>query len=400
VKFWGALFVTAFLIPASYLAADDDSAESYYQRGLKLERVRSYDAAASFYDAAVKKDPQFAAAFKELGNCHYYLGDKMQAYRDYQAYLLLRPDDQVIAALAAKIVPPTPTPEPTTVYIPGPAPTPDPESTNAFFHKPGWQENVAADAERAQGKFQVPLGKALKAASEILADCGQDPPLKGFGRVHSGAFQINQGFLLGREENQGDNSVYSLEAAFEDHQAFLQVRWKLYKIYDVFYGAEQPQPGSASGGSMEGETAEPPTQEESRQNDVRVLNEGKQTFAKKGLPKEPIELAPAMDKKMQRDWNWRLWMRLRGGSEKKGGVEVKGWATPVGSTLGYNLYMSEMSGGAYKKMNDKPIKLESYRIENLVVGKKYYFVMSATTTENVESRLSPEWSMTASTDTK
>jgi tetratricopeptide (TPR) repeat protein len=202
---WGALLGVAWIVGTPLLQAGPAEAESLYRRGLKLERAKSYAAAAAFYQAALDQDPSFAPALKEIGNCHFYLDEKDRAYNDYQNYLRLRPDDKVIAALAAKLVPPTPIP----------------------------------------------------------------------------------------------------------------------------------------------------------------------------APMEP---------------------RTRPVSSGKGVIEVRGLQKPAGEIAGWNLHMGEASGGAYKILNDKPIKSESYRIKNLVIGKKYYFSLTAVTADGAESTLSPGWSQVATAD--
>ena len=84
-----------------------------------------------------------------------------------------------------------------------------------------------------------------------------------------------------------------------------------------------------------------------------------------------------------------------------GVILVKGWAVPTGSTLGYNLYMSDTSGTGYKKINDQPVTGQSHLVQGLEINKRYFFVLTSLTNDNppVESRPSQEWSVLSQPDT-
>jgi hypothetical protein len=88
-------------------------------------------------------------------------------------------------------------------------------------------------------------------------------------------------------------------------------------------------------------------------------------------------------------------------SSANGVILVKGWAVPTGSTLGYNLYMSDSSGSGYKKVNEQPITGQSHLVQGLEINKRYYFVLTSLTNDSppVESRPSQEWSVLSQPDT-
>ena len=88
------------------------------------------------------------------------------------------------------------------------------------------------------------------------------------------------------------------------------------------------------------------------------------------------------------------------GPVSNGEINLKGWAVPTGSTSGYNIYMSDVSGTGYKKVNDQPITGPSHLVQGLDINKRYYFVLTSLTNDNppVESRPSQEWSVLSQAD--
>lgn len=82
-------------------------------------------------------------------------------------------------------------------------------------------------------------------------------------------------------------------------------------------------------------------------------------------------------------------------SPATGEINVKGWPSLSGSTAGYNLYMSDVSGSGYKKVNDTPVTTTSFLVRGLEINKRYFFVLTALTNDSppVESRPSAEWSV-------
>jgi fibronectin type 3 domain-containing protein len=89
--------------------------------------------------------------------------------------------------------------------------------------------------------------------------------------------------------------------------------------------------------------------------------------------------------------------------EKEGMVDAAHIANMAGfgdpNTLhlkGYNVYMSEVSGGRFEKVNAQPLSnVPSYLVRKLKVGQKYYFKYSSVGLDGSESRLSDEVSAMA-----
>ena len=89
--------------------------------------------------------------------------------------------------------------------------------------------------------------------------------------------------------------------------------------------------------------------------------------------------------------------------EKEGMVDAARIANMVGfgdptslHLKGYNVYMSEVSGGRFEKINVQPLSnVPSYLVRKLKVGQKYFFKYSSIGLDNSESRLSDEVSAVA-----
>jgi hypothetical protein len=84
--------------------------------------------------------------------------------------------------------------------------------------------------------------------------------------------------------------------------------------------------------------------------------------------------------------------------EKEGVVDaalianMAGFGDPTALRLkGYNIYMSEVSGGRFEKINAQPLSnVATYLVRKLKVGQKYYFKYSSVGIDGSESRLSQE----------
>jgi hypothetical protein len=84
--------------------------------------------------------------------------------------------------------------------------------------------------------------------------------------------------------------------------------------------------------------------------------------------------------------------------EKEGLVDAAHIANMAGfgdpNTLhlkGYNVYLSEVSGGRFEKINAQPLSnVSTYLVRKLKVGQKYYFKYSSVGIDDSESRLSDE----------
>jgi hypothetical protein len=85
------------------LQADVAAARAAFGRGQALEKAKNYPAAIQEYRAALAAEPRFAWAYKQLGNCYYYSGDKAQALRNYDAYLRVVKNDPNTQAFADRL---------------------------------------------------------------------------------------------------------------------------------------------------------------------------------------------------------------------------------------------------------------------------------------------------------
>jgi hypothetical protein len=89
-----------------------------YQRGMLLEKQKNYQAALAEFQAVPKGKADYVKASKEIGTCHYYLGERDQAVTAYDLYLELNPADTDMRSfvdglrksLPAPAVTPVPTP--------------------------------------------------------------------------------------------------------------------------------------------------------------------------------------------------------------------------------------------------------------------------------------------------
>src|ERR1700677_2704757 len=71
------------------------TSHAYYHAGLKLYLAKDYDRAVQYFGAAIKVDPQNAAAYQGRGNCYYAKTDYADALQDYRQVQQLSPSPQV-----------------------------------------------------------------------------------------------------------------------------------------------------------------------------------------------------------------------------------------------------------------------------------------------------------------
>lgn len=76
---------------------------------------------------------------------------------------------------------------------------------------------------------------------------------------------------------------------------------------------------------------------------------------------------------------------------------MAGWPDPAKNTLtGYNIYLSEVSGGRFDKVNAQPISnVPTYLVRKLKVGQRYYFTFTSVGKDGTESAHSKEVSAVA-----
>ena len=98
---WALVLVLTFL--ALPLHADLESAKAAYQRGAQLEQAKQYNAAITEYQSALAAEPRYAYAWKQIGNCRYYLGDKAGALQAYDEYLAVVKTDAKTQAFTDRL---------------------------------------------------------------------------------------------------------------------------------------------------------------------------------------------------------------------------------------------------------------------------------------------------------
>lgn len=93
--------------------ADLAAAKAAYLKGSALEQARSYRAAFAEYSNALKADPTYIYAWKQIGNCYYYMGYKEQAVQAYRRYLAAVPGDASLKAFVGRLTGGSAAPAPT-----------------------------------------------------------------------------------------------------------------------------------------------------------------------------------------------------------------------------------------------------------------------------------------------
>lgn len=100
IKTVGLLLTVAaalnFLLPAPAKSQGTTDAQ-YYAAGNQYYTARNYAQASKYYYAAVKMNPNNAAAYQGLGNCYYALGRKADALTFYQRASALQPGNTQLA---------------------------------------------------------------------------------------------------------------------------------------------------------------------------------------------------------------------------------------------------------------------------------------------------------------
>ena len=86
--------VTAFLLLLA-VGVQAQTSDVYYQAGLKLYSSQDYSRALQYFGAAIKLDPQNAAAYQGRGNCYYAKADYADALQDYRQVQQLRPSPEI-----------------------------------------------------------------------------------------------------------------------------------------------------------------------------------------------------------------------------------------------------------------------------------------------------------------
>jgi len=104
IKAGTAVFVFCALVLGLLSGANAQvNAQQYYQAGLQLYQAKDYAKAVQYFDAALKVDPNMAAAAQGAGNCHMALNQPAQALPYYEKALALKPDDAQLASFVQNL---------------------------------------------------------------------------------------------------------------------------------------------------------------------------------------------------------------------------------------------------------------------------------------------------------
>ncbi len=92
------LLMAVVLIATPYsLTAQSPSADQYLAYGNRLYAAKNYSQAVQYFNAAIKMNPNNAAAYQVTGNCYYALGNKKYALAYYQRASALQPANAALA---------------------------------------------------------------------------------------------------------------------------------------------------------------------------------------------------------------------------------------------------------------------------------------------------------------
>jgi hypothetical protein len=93
----------AALSLATCLHADLDSAKALYMDGMKLQAQKDYQGAIAKFQECLKAAPNYVYAYKQMGTCQYYLGDRSAALTDYLKYETAIPSDAPTQAFITRL---------------------------------------------------------------------------------------------------------------------------------------------------------------------------------------------------------------------------------------------------------------------------------------------------------
>lgn len=80
------------LLPLA-LRADLIEAKGHLDKGIAFERDKKYSEALAEYEWALKSEPGYHRAWRQIGNCRYHLGDKPGALQAYDTYIAAVDDE-------------------------------------------------------------------------------------------------------------------------------------------------------------------------------------------------------------------------------------------------------------------------------------------------------------------
>src|SRR5579885_2733115 len=88
--------MSGLMIPVS-ARAQGATADQYYAAGVQMYNSRNYTQALQYLNAAIKLNPNNAAAYQAAGNCYYAMGNKPYALTYYQRASALQPTNAQLA---------------------------------------------------------------------------------------------------------------------------------------------------------------------------------------------------------------------------------------------------------------------------------------------------------------
>lgn len=90
------ILILFLLVGTSCLMAQKPKAIEDYNEGLTYYKLKNYKDAIPFFEAAVKKDPNFIAAFRVLISCHEQEGQNDLAANLYEKVIEISPSDKIL----------------------------------------------------------------------------------------------------------------------------------------------------------------------------------------------------------------------------------------------------------------------------------------------------------------
>lgn len=175
------LMLLGFLTLAGICSAQ--SAAPYVSAGNQLLAAKDYAKAAQYYEAAVKMDPNNAPAQQGLGNCRYYLGDKVGALSAYEKALAIDPSNASLSSFVQTLR--------AQVGAPPPAAPASPALSNSpEITTPSFTPSTKPMAKKSSFEVDVMMGVALSLSSGYGL---------GFGGSVAGRMPMGQGLSIGGE---------------------------------------------------------------------------------------------------------------------------------------------------------------------------------------------------------
>ena len=87
-----ALIVILFYFTGSSFVMAEDKAKELYSKGLSFVQVEDYEKALPCFEKAAKENPNYADAYRQIGDCNGELGRWNEAIKAYKQAIRIVPD--------------------------------------------------------------------------------------------------------------------------------------------------------------------------------------------------------------------------------------------------------------------------------------------------------------------